>query len=313
MIPAQSALLDEELDASRYDVDLHADQLLHGAADLHVHPSPSPFPRRISIRDAAADAAGAGFRAIVVKSHHLSMQSDVLALRETGQLDLPIEVYGGIALNDTVGGLNPWAVDLVLKLGGRVVWFPTISSPAHIEHHEHDRGGFPVAGFALLENRAQSVLDDDGRLRPEVYTILDIIAEQQAILNTGHLPAHEIDVLLPEASRRGVDRIVISHPEFIVGAGPDDVAVWARLGAHVEHVLGMLISPLATADPIEMLERYKSVGVARTIFSSDLGQKAMPLPVTSYRRLVRRLIDAGYPDEQIRMMTGANAISLLEP
>ena len=57
------------------------DRLLDGAVDLHVHPYPSPFPRRLDAAEAAQRAADAGMRAIVVKSHHHDTSSDVAALR----------------------------------------------------------------------------------------------------------------------------------------------------------------------------------------------------------------------------------------
>ena len=114
------------------------ERLLDGSVDLHVHPYPSPFPRRMDAAEAAQRAADAGMRAIVVKSHHHDTATDVAALRAHGIDASGIDVFGGIALNTQVGGLNPHAVNLSLAMGGKVVWFPTIASPKHIEHHrEH--------------------------------------------------------------------------------------------------------------------------------------------------------------------------------
>lgn len=311
MNKTQRALIDAELDSDRLVEDPEVDALLVGAVDLHVHPAPSPFPRRLSIQEAAADADGAGFRAIVVKSHHLPMQSDVLALRAAGQLDFNTQVFAGIALNDTIGGLNPSAVELVLKLGGKTVWFPTISSPAHIEHHRQHTGGFPTSGVTLRENQPLSLLDDKGSLQPAVHDILDVIATEGAILNCGHLPASEIAVLVPEASRYGIDRIVVSHPEFIVGATPDHFTEWVRHGVFVEHCLAFFVSPFANDHVVDVLRRFSAAGVKSTLLSSDLGQKGMPLPVTGYRRAVRQLLDAGYATDDLRAMTGGNAAQLL--
>ena len=134
------------------------DALIEGAVDLHVHPFPSPFPRRMGIMEATQDAVTAKYRAIVVKSHHHSMVPDVLALNEAGLGDLPIKVFGGVALNPQVGGLNPNAVDLALNLGGKIVWFPTISSPAHL-HHEEEGGSFPSSTISLRHAYSLSVLD----------------------------------------------------------------------------------------------------------------------------------------------------------
>ncbi|GAA3552256.1 DUF6282 family protein [Amycolatopsis ultiminotia] len=307
-----SELWDPELDADRQQADPEVDELLRGAVDLHTHPGPSPFPRRMSILDAATDAATVGFRALVAKSHHHSMQTDILALEQAGLRETGVKVYGGVALNRTVGGLNPYAVELALRMGGRIVWFPTISSIAHLEFHAHNHSGFPVAGVPLRPNEPISVLDESGKLNAATRDILDVIAAESAILNCGHLPAAEIDVLIPGALEAGVTRIVVSHPEFVLGAEPERIGRWARQGVFVEHCLAMLTGREPKPDPFaKIAEFYRAAGPGQTIFSSDLGQKGNPLPVTAYRRMVRVLVDGGVAPEDIKQMTGGNAGGLL--
>jgi hypothetical protein len=313
MTRSQDTLLDPELDADRLLPDPEVDDLLLGAVDLHVHPGPSPFPRRIGILDAARDAAAAGFAAMVVKSHHLSMQTDVLALRDAGLAELPIDVYSGIALNRTVGGLNPYAVELVLGLGGRVVWFPTISSRAHIEfHHDHHDSKFPTSSLKLREHEPLPVLDEDGRLCAAAQEILEIIAAEEAVLNCGHLSADEIDVLVAAARAAGIERIVISHPTFIVGASAQRCGEWARHGAVIEHCLALAVNRPRSPLTHEALRPYlEACGVGNSIFSSDLGQAGNILPVTGYRRMIRRLLDHGVAADDIRAMVGGNSRALL--
>src|ERR687884_1339622 len=138
-----------------------ARELLQGAVDLHYHSAPSPFPRKLDPAEAARHYDQAGFRAVVLKSHHHNTQMDVLALESTVLSHLKVKVYGGIALNGTVGGVNPRAVELSLRMGGKIVWFPTISSPAHIEYHSHG-GGFPEPTMKLMPEAPNPVLGDDG-------------------------------------------------------------------------------------------------------------------------------------------------------
>lgn len=309
---ASTTLWDETVDADRFVADPEVDDLLVGSVDLHTHPAPSPFPRRMSIMDAAIDAASVGMRAIVCKSHHHSMQSDILALRSVGLDDTGVEVHGGIALNQTIGGLNPYAVELALRMGGRVVWFPTISSRAHIEFHACHDSGFPTSGVPLRPNEVICVLDEVGRVKPEAQDILSVIASESAILNCGHLPAEEIDVLVPAALAAGVERIVVSHPEFVIGADPERVGGWSRQGVHVEHCLAMVVGRNPAERPVERLAGFfREVGTSHTVFSSDLGQKNNPLPITAYRRMVRALLDAGTAPAAIRSMVGGNASQLL--
>ena len=83
-------------------------KVLHGAVDLHCHSGPSPFPRRLDHVEASSDAARIGMRAILVKSHHHNTVMDLLAM-STWLADAPTPVYGGVALNSEVGGMNPSA------------------------------------------------------------------------------------------------------------------------------------------------------------------------------------------------------------
>jgi hypothetical protein len=290
------------------------DGLIEGAVDLHVHPFPSPFPRRMGIVEATRDAARAKYRAIIVKSHHHSMVPDVLALHETGLGDIPVQVFAGVALNPQVGGLNPYAVDLALNLGGKIVWFPTISSPAHL-HHEDEGGSFPNATITLRHAYPLSILDEAGQVKAEVFDILELINEHDAILTGGHLPASEIDILITEAQKIGVQRILVNHPNFIIGATPELAGEWARKGVYIEHSVGMYDAFFGTrksALEFSVLERFiAAAGIGRTILVSDTGQQNNPRPVDVIKVVIRDLIDHGYDEESIRSMVGGNAGQLL--
>jgi hypothetical protein len=290
------------------------DGLIEGAVDLHVHPFPSPFPRRMGIVEATKDAEKAKYRAIIVKSHHHSMVPDVLALHETGLGDSSVQVFGGVALNPQVGGINPYAVDLALNLGGRIVWFPTISSHAH---HEHLDGGgtFPNATITLRQGPALSILDEAGKIKPEVFDILEQIKDHDAILTGGHLPANEIDLLFTEAQRIGVQRILVNHPNFIVGASPELAGEWARKGIYVEHSVGMYDNWFGTKKSrmdFSVLEEYiVAAGVGKTMLVSDTGQQNNPRPVDIVKIAIKQLIEHGYDEKSIKSMVGGNAGELL--
>lgn len=292
-------------------MDAEARDLLQDAVDLHVHPGPSPFPRRIGIMEAARQAQEAGFKAIVVKSHHHSMVTDILALNDAGLGDIPITVVGGVALNNQVGGLNPYAVELALRQGGRFVWFPTIASGKHI--CEHGKAlNFPSSAISLRESSPIPVRDDEGNLLPEVSDILDLVKETDAVLAGGHLDVADVNALVRAARTAGVRRVLVNHPNYVIGASPQVCAEWAELGAYMEHSLCMY-DPRSTFYhwPIEVLLEYiAAVGPERTVLSSDLGQKNNPLPVESYAYVVRQLLDAGVSADEVRLMVGKTASEL---
>src|SRR5690606_7464104 len=99
-------------------------------------------------------------------------------------------VYGGVALNSEVGGVNPSAVALAIKMGGRAVWGPTVSAQQHITAHSHD-DGFPTAG-SNLEEQAEGIWDESGDVSREANRVTELVAEADIMLTSGHLDADSI-------------------------------------------------------------------------------------------------------------------------
>lgn len=299
---------DPELDAVG---DHEVTDLLVGAVDLHVHPAPSPFTRRLGLLQAAQQASAAGFRGLIVKSHHHSMVTDVLAVSDAVG-GLPLPVYSGVALNNQVGGINPAAVELALNLGGRIVWFPTISSGQHICVHNEELK-FPRTAKPFRKDTPTRVLDDDGKVLPEVHDVLDLILSAGAILSGGHMGVEELDAVVRAAAAKGIEKIIISHPNFVIGAAPDLCAEWVRFGVKFEHELCMYDdrSSFYHWELETMLEYIKATGVHSSMIGSDLGQAGNPFPVQAYRRIVRALLDRGVSHEDVRTLVSTNPAGLL--
>jgi uncharacterized protein DUF6282 len=287
-------------------------RVLEGAVDLHVHPAPSPMPRRIDAAEAAQLAGEAGFEAIVVKSHHHSTVTDVMALG-LGNGSGP-QVFGGVALNGPVGGLNPRAVELCLKMGGRIVWFPTIASPKHIEHHHaHPNLRFPKLTIRLSPEEPVDVLDERGALKPEVHRILELIAEHDAILASGHMAPDRITAVFEAAREAGVKRMLVNHPNFVIEGTYEDARHWASLGAFIEHSLCMYDdrSMFKNWELDTLVEWIEAVGPERSILASDLGQTENPLPTESFRAIVGGLLEGGMGEANLRRMVHENPGELL--
>lgn len=289
------------------------DQVLNGAIDLHCHSGPSPFPRRIDHVEAARQAKQAGMRAIVVKSHHHNTVMDLLAMRPRLE-DVNIDVFGGIALNNQVGGINPHAVDMCLTMGGRFVWFPTVASQRHIAHHaENPDLKFPTTSVQLMPNEVVDIFGDNGDLLPEVHTIIEQIKEAGAVLAGGHMAPDRITALMEAANGAGLDRLLINHPDFVVEADTDQVRRFVELGAVIEHSLCMYDedSRFYLWDVETLVKRIEVVGPEHTSLGSDLGQEGNPVPVDSFRKICERLLDCGFDEKEVRMMVHDNPARLL--
>lgn len=289
------------------------DRLLHGAIDLHCHSGPSPMPRRLDHVEAATQAAAAGMRAIVVKSHHHNTVMDVLAMHPS-LANVDTLVFGGIALNDQVGGLNPHAVDISLRMGGRFVWFPTISSRQHIEHHRSNPDlKFPSTSVELMPSQEVDIFGGDGDLRPEVHTIINLVREAGGVIAGGHMGPDRILALMEAAHAAGHDRLLINHPNFVIEADRQHVVKYAELGATIEHSLCMYDdeSKYHFWDIDVLVDWIDLVGPERTSLGSDLGQVGNPLPVDSFRKICSQLLDSGLREKAVCQMVRDNPARLL--
>ncbi len=289
------------------------DRILEGAVDMHCHSGPSPFPRKMDHVEAAKQAESVGMRAIVVKSHHHPTVMDVRAMAP--QLaKVKTQVFGSIALNSMVGGLNPSAVDVALKMGARVVWFPTISSRQHQEHQTaYPDLKFPKPSVPLRKADIVEIVTESGDLRPEVPVILGQIAEAGAVLAAGHMAPDRIQMLLEAARRAGVTRVIVNHPEYVIKASREQVAKFAESGAIIEHECCMYDedSEFHHWDTKALKEWIDLVGPERSSIGSDLGQVDNPSPVDSFKKLLSQLHDCGVREGDLRKMVRDNPARLL--
>src|ERR1035438_7642171 len=114
---------------------------LDGVIDIHVHTAPDSTPRSIDAIDLAKLAESRGMRAIVLKNHFAPTASDAYLVHKV----VPgIQVFGGIDLNLSVGGMNPAAVEkMALTTGhlGKLVWMATYDTRAQVIRSEERRVG----------------------------------------------------------------------------------------------------------------------------------------------------------------------------
>ena len=289
-------------------------RLLVGAVDLHCHSGPSVMARDLNHIEAMQEAAAAGFRAMLIKDHYYSATPITEMLNQTYG-HLKITLLSGVPLNNSVGGFNKYAVDHGIALGAKLVWLPTFSARNHIDSPYGIRAGFPHTTKKMIPFDPLTPLDANGRVKDEVKEILDLIAQNDVILAGGHLHISEILPVFEEAKRRGVNRLLVNHPSFIVGASYDDIRHLVTMGAYMEHSLCMFIKvPKRKRDPFppEDLDKLIKAGtVDRTILASDLGQRGADHPVAGFRNVIKICIGLGYTDEDIQKMISRNPLRLL--
>jgi hypothetical protein len=280
-----------------------------GAVDLHCHPAPDLFPRLADDIEVAQQAAGRGFRAVMIKCHYEPSASRASHVR---RIVPGIEVFGGIVLNHSVGGVNPAAVEAALDMGAREVWMPTVDARHHAEVHG-GTGAYDVQESGGTSRAGIAVVAQDGELTPETLEVLDLVAQRDAILGTCHLSPTEIHALVSEARRRGVQRITITHPFFKVpNLSLDELRELLALGAYAEFGY-CTVSPMwGYATPKRVAEAVNALGAERCLLVSDAGQRHNPMPAEALRVFAQSLFESGCSEEQISRMFRTNPMELLD-
>lgn len=289
--------------------------LLKGAVDLHVHSGPSAMPRILDHEEAQAQADAAGFRAILYKDHFYPGMAHAQML-EKAYPDRKVRLFSGTALNNASGGVNRYAVDHCVKLGGKIVWMPTFSAKNHIDKYaakNKQAMAFPSTREKMVTPTPLTVLDANGDLTDETKACLDLIAEGDIILAGGHLHVSEQVPLFEEARRRGVTKLMINHPTYLIDCTDEDMKSFASMGVYMEHSICMFVenSRAKIFGPADLKHLIDVVGPDRTILGSDLGLTDAPLPVAGWREIVAMLLDLQVSEADIRKMVSTNAARLL--
>ncbi len=267
---------------------------LRGMIDIHIHGSPDVRPRKLDDIAVARQAAARGMKAILLKSH-VTLTADRAAIVE--QVVPEIRVFGGLALNNPVGGINPHAVEAAIALGAAQIWMPTIASS--VQRHDP-----MLPSISVLEG---------GNLRKPVLEVLDLIAAADIILGTGHLSVQEILMLVPAARQAGVRKILITHPEHPPVEMPPDLQRELVREYDVLFERCFISTTLAGWElPVEQIAGViREVGFESTVISTDLGQPYNPTPVDGFAMFVGKLFEAGFTEREVQRMAAVNPATLL--
>ena len=284
--------------APQRPADRDSAELLQGTIDMHVHSDPDNVPRSVDGIEAATLARSKGMRGIVLKNHYEPTAGLAFLARKAAP---GLEVFGGIDLNLTVGGMNAAAVEHQTQVAGgfgRLVWMSTFDAENQVRYSKENRPFVRVAR--------------NGALLAETQAVIAVIAKHGLVLATGHVSPEEALLLIQEGRRQGVAHMVVTHamnPPVLMDVRQMQEA--ARLGAFIEFVGGSLTS----ADAMTRTDRYaaaiRQVGPEFCILSSDLGQKGNALPADGFAAFIAAMRARGLPPAHLDLMTKANPARLL--
>ena len=238
-------------------------QCLENVIDIHCHCGPDSIDRQIDAVGLAEMALAHGMRGFVLKNHFEPTASHAYLVRK----QVPqIAAFGGITLNLATGGMNPRAVEHMAMVDGgwgRFVWMGSLDTESHLRCTQQDRPCVPVSR--------------NGCLLPEVKDVLGVVAEHELVLATGHCSTEEAFLLIHEARKQGVTKILVTHAMM----APTHMSIAcmcaaADLGVFVEFVYNGLIGVHKEFEPRDYAEAIRAIGPERCVLASDLGQAANP-------------------------------------
>lgn len=271
--------------------------LLQGVIDMHVHTNPDLRERAYTDFELLDAGIRVGAKAIVIKTHLGStVERAYLAnkyMEKVYGTGTGFRLYGGIVLNKCVGGINPSAVENALKLGGKVVWLPTQSARNH---------------KMKMKQSCQDCVDviQNGKIVPELKAVFSLIRQYDAVLGTAHVSPEEAFPVVEAARNMGVEKIVVTHPEWWVCDW--DLSSQKRIvqdyGVILERCYRQNLGGGAYKSNLPSnVEAIREIGYEHIMIDTDGGQVENPHWEFAMEECITYLKEHQIPDHQIEYMT----------
>jgi hypothetical protein len=269
--------------------------ILQGAYDLHVHTAPDVVPRKCDDLELAQRMSVAGMKGFAIKCHFAETGARAILL----QKQFPkMKIVGGIALNRSVGGINPYAVERAAQIGAKIMWFPTMDAFSYQKYHHRNDVKADIKGYI-------SLFDCYAKLKEEVYDVLDVAAKYKLVVSTGHIGASEGIAVVQAARQRGIEHVILTHADNPADSYTIEQQLQCvRMGAVVEH---SYFTTLKNRTPIEEIKRQiDAVGFKNVFLTTDVGQLDSPYADVAMQEYVERLEAVGVMESAIEYMIKEN-------
>ena len=279
---------------------------LAGIIDEHTHSDPDNVARRYDALQVVKDAKAAGMAGVVLKNHEMPTTQLAYIVSEV----VPgIHVWGSIVLNRSVGGINPDAVLQQATVNGhflKVVFMPTVDA-------ENAKN--------VAAKKRYVPVSKDGVLLPETVEVLKLIQKYDLVLATGHVEPADALLLVSEARKMGLRRVLVTHPP-LQNTTIEQMRQEVKDGAYLEFI-GNTILPIDQAGspttvpvsdrrpPAEWAADIHAVGAEHCILSGDFGGTKYPPFIEGWKMYLAALKGAGVTDAEIDLMARKNPARLL--
>ena len=275
-------------------------RLLRGSIDMHFHMD-ATTPAGGSVQAGIATvrvARDRGLRGLLIKNHWEPTATVAYLLRK----EIPnIDLYGGIVMNLTNGGMNPAAVEYmttqIAGAPGKVVWMP--------------------AGDSEIESRASkdphkpfAAVSRNGELLPATKQVIALVAKNNLILASGHIAAEEALLVFREARKMGVQHMIATHAMDLAGKMTmAQMQEAANLGAIIEFDFRNILD-----DNAVRVDAIKKLGAEHCLIS-EFWTKVTPPKIygdpAGVGAFAETLRSRGVTDRDLEIMFKENPAKLL--
>lgn len=299
----ESGIIDEK---TRGQESPAINDILKDVCDIHLHAAPDSKARLGDELEFARAARDAGYKSMLFKSNDFSNHDRAYLIRQ----ELPgFEVFGSLCMNRVHGDkVNTFAAEKAMNTTGnlcRCIWMPTQDAVYQNLRYHGKKDGIPV-------------LDDNGRVLPEVVRVMEICAEADIIFATGHSSPEESIVLASKAREVGVRKCVVTHANSgIWKMTHDQIRHCIDLGAWVEYsyITNLWGTGTGLPDFERMSDRefsdFARIAPERSVITTDLGEVGMPHPVEGMRRCILALLENGLTQRLVDCMVRSNPAMLV--
>lgn len=286
-------------------------EIIKQAIDIHLHIGPEIIPRRYTVETLMVEEKGK-LKGAVLKNHFYSTQPFI----ESKKIKKELMFFGAVVLNNSVGGMNPETIYTSSLLSDKpiMVWFPTINAENFLQKSEFEIAPEWVKRKGFTGRRSKDVkpviVAKDNRLTKEGVLVLQAIKKCNAVLATGHISWKESAILVNQALREGIRKIVVTHPIYQCINMP--IAIQkelAKKGCFIEQSYSMY-----SIDKIpisKIAQQIKDVGSKSVILSSDVGQTFSVSPSQALLDFASLLLKKGITEKELFEMLVLNPKKLL--
>jgi len=293
-------------------------EILKGVIDVHIHGAPLGgwLPGRPTIVETCIEASEAGMKALVFKDHNTMVNNCAIIVQDflgrmakekakAGIEFIPVEVYGGITLNESVGGMNLRAIKTALDYGRcKEIWLPSLDAK-----HQRQAMGAP-GGISVTEGADE--------LTREMKDILDLLAQynnntkgERVVLSTCHVSNEEKAAVLRYVKKKTMDiKILLDHvTQEMTILNPDEAKEMIDLGGYLEFAecscvpwAGMQDWIIAFDYSFALIkELINEKGPDHLVLITDAGQPGNN-PVPGWKMFIKTLLAQGVIESDINIM-----------